>query len=94
MLNNLVSQTIATSPTLLHTSIGILSGLIALPPLILFKASCIFGYAGKYNNGFEYYQLKTERSNLFYGHEWHVTARYLLVTAPVFISQGQEHQGP
>jgi hypothetical protein len=35
-LNNLVSQTIATSPRLLHTSIGILSRPIALPPFILF----------------------------------------------------------
>jgi hypothetical protein len=38
-LNNLVSQTIATSPRVLYTSIGIPFGPIALPPFILFKAS-------------------------------------------------------
>jgi hypothetical protein len=36
-LNNLVSQTIATYPRLFHTSIGISSGPIPLPPFIFFK---------------------------------------------------------
>jgi hypothetical protein len=38
-LNNLVSQTIATSPRLLHASIGIPFGPITFPPFILFKTS-------------------------------------------------------
>src|SRR5664279_4289181 len=38
-LKSLVSHTIAMSPTPLHTSMGIPSGPIALPPFILFNAS-------------------------------------------------------
>jgi hypothetical protein len=36
-LNNLVSQTITTSPRLLYTSIGIPSGSIILPPFIFLR---------------------------------------------------------
>jgi hypothetical protein len=43
-LNNLVSQTITTSPRVLHTYIGISFGLIVLPPFILFKASLISNF--------------------------------------------------